>query len=370
MDLIFTDEQDALRHMVRQMVDKGNFDATRLMEQSDAGFDPQLWRQFADAGLTGMALPADMGGDGMSLLDAVVVFEEMGRALVPSPLFASVGICAEAILQAGSNEQKAHWLPQIASGEAIVVPAWLEADGGYGEGGVTLAAVPHGDSWRLTGDKWHVPFAASAQALVVVARAEQGWTLFLVDPGQSGVSIESQTSLARDSQSIVSFDSATGELLGTIGGAWGLWHDVMNRAAIFAAAQASGGSRRVLEITVEHAKTRHQFGKPLGAFQAVSHYLADGVTEIDAAQALVWQAAWVADNGQSIRRLAPMAKLSACNVFRDISAISLQICGGLGFTTDFDAQLFFRRAKQWQLSWWDTTYLEDLIAADALDSVS
>lgn len=370
MDLSFTEEQDALRAMVRQLANKGGLEATRAMEVDPRGYDPVVWKQLADSGITGLALPTEMGGEGGSLLDTVVVYEELGRGLVASPLFESVAVSAEAIRLAGDDDQRSKWLPRIASGDAIVSPAWLEADGGFAEAGVSLEAVPADGGWTLTGEKWHVAYAPSADALLVIGRAEAGWTLFLVDPADPGVTMEDRTTLAREQQSRVRFDHVAGELVGTPGGARDVWQQVMNRAVIFAAARATGAARRVLEIAVEHAKTRHQFDKPLGAFQAVAHYLADGLTGIDAAETLVWQAAWAGDNGHSIARLGPMSKLAACDVFRDVSAVALQICGGLGFTIEFDAQLFFRRAKQWQLSWWDTDHLEELIAADALDAVS
>jgi alkylation response protein AidB-like acyl-CoA dehydrogenase len=142
---------------------------------------------------------------------------------------------------------------------------------------------------------------------------------------------------------------------------------VMHDAVILLAAQAVGGARYALDITVQYAKDRQQFDKPLGAFQAIAHYLADAVTAVDGAETLVWDAAWARDNGKSIARLAPMAKLFATQTFRDVTAMAQQVFGGVGFTVDYDIQLYFRRAKQLQISWWDTRYLEELIAAEVLD---
>ena len=136
---------------------------------------------------------------------------------------------------------------------------------------------------------------------------------------------------------------------------------------VMLAAQAIGGARYALDITVQYAKDREQFDKPLGAFQAIAHYLADAVTAVDGAETLVYEAAWARADGRSIDRLAPMAKLFACKTFRDVTAMAQQVFGGVGFTLEYDIQLYFRRAKQLQISWWDDRALEELIAATLLD---
>ena len=141
----------------------------------------------------------------------------------------------------------------------------------------------------------------------------------------------------------------------------------MHDGIIQLAAQAVGGARYALEITVQYSKDRKQFDKPLAAFQALSHYMADAVTNVDGAETLMWEAAWAKSVGRNIDRLAPMAKLNACKVFRDVTAMAQQVFGGVGFTVEYDIQLYFRRAKQLQLSWWDDRYLEELVAADVLD---
>src|SRR2546430_12553361 len=141
----------------------------------------------------------------------------------------------------------------------------------------------------------------------------------------------------------------------------------MHDGIVLLAAQAAGGARYSLDITVQYAKDRKQFDKPLGAFQAIAHYLSDAVTAVDGAETLVYEAAWARDSGTSIARLAPMAKLFACHTFRDVTAMAQQVFGGVGFTLEYDVQLYFRRAKQWQISWWDDRVLEELIAAAVLD---
>ena len=141
----------------------------------------------------------------------------------------------------------------------------------------------------------------------------------------------------------------------------------MHDGIILLAAQAMGGAERALEITVDYAKERKQFDKPLGAFQAIAHYLSDGTTTVEGGKVLVYEAAWARSEGKSVAQLAPMAKLFACQTFRDVTAMCQQVWGGVGFTIEYDIQLYFRRAKQLQLSYWDTRYLEELVAAAVLD---
>src|SRR5207302_11136963 len=157
-------------------------------------------------------------------------------------------------------------------------------------------------------------------------------------------------------------------LVGAPGAGWSAWDQVMRDGIVLLAAQAVGGARYSLDITVQYAKDRFQFDKPLGAFQAIAHYLADAVTAVDGAETLVYEAAWARANDRSTARLAPMAKLFACSTFRDVTAMAQQVFGGVGFTLEYDIQLHFRRAKQLQISWWNDRYLEDLVAHQVLDN--
>ena len=194
--------------------------------------------------------------------------------------------------------------------------------------------------------------------------------LFLVDPHAPGVKLSQLYSLASDTQHRVDFDDvrvSAEDRIGTPRSGWATWDAVMLQGVILAAAQAIGGAARALELTVEYAKVRKQFDKPLGAFQAISHYLADAATSVDGGNTLVYEAAWAAANGVPIERLAPMAKLFACQTYRDVTAMCQQVWGGVGFTLEYDIQLYFRRAKQLQLSWWDDRVLEERIAVTVLD---
>ncbi|HWC37946.1 MAG TPA: acyl-CoA dehydrogenase family protein [Acidimicrobiales bacterium] len=374
MDLEFTAEQELLRDAVRGVCGKhATLDVARQMEGDQLGYPEQLWTQLSETGLLGLTLPERWGGSGMSMLDAIVVYEELGRALAPSPHFVSSVMSGGVIALAGTDEQRDRWLPPIASGEVVMTPAWLEPGRGFGPLGVQLSASSDGDGWRLSGTKRHVEYAGAADRLLVLARcgeASDGVVLLLVDPSADGVSLHRQATVASDHQCRVDFDAVhvpADAVVGAPGDGWSVWEQVMGDGIVLLAAQAVGGARYALDITVQYAKDRFQFDKPLGAFQAIAHYLADAVTRVDGAETLVWEAAWARSTGRSTASLAPMAKLFACQTFRDVTAMAQQVFGGVGFTVEYDIQLYFRRAKQLQLSWWDSRYLEELVAAEMLD---
>jgi alkylation response protein AidB-like acyl-CoA dehydrogenase len=370
MDLDLSPEQDLLRDMVRGVCSRhADLTVVRQMEDDPIGYPAEFWSQLVSLGLVGMTIPEEFGGSGMTALDGAVVYTELGRSLAPSPHFVSSVASAGAILR-GGDALKAEWLPRVADGSAIITPGWLEPSGGYGPNGVQLRAERDGAGWRLDGVKRHVQFARAAQRLLVLARTAEGVTLVLVDPSAPGVELTQQTTIASDAQYRVAFSGvrvSDGDVVGEPGRGWEIWDQVMHDGIILLAAQAVGGARHALDITVQYSKDRRQFDKPLAAFQALSHYMADAATNVDGAETLVWEAAWTKSMGRNIDRLAPMAKLCACKTFRDVTAMAQQVFGGVGFTVDYDIQLYFRRAKQLQLSWWDDRYLEELIATDALD---
>jgi alkylation response protein AidB-like acyl-CoA dehydrogenase len=375
MDLDFTPEQQVLREMVRGVVhEHAPLEVVRKMEDDPKGYPPALWKQLAEVGVLGVLVPEEYGGAAQTLLEAAIVYEELGRGLAPSPHLPSSIVGGGLVQAAGSEAQRREWLPRLCDGSALLTPAWLEPERGFGPIGVQLAAERDGAGHRLSGVKWHVPFASAATRLVVLARTgprERDVDLFLVDPNAEGVRLRQQRTIGSDTQYQVELSGVRvpeSARLGAPGSGWASFERVMHDAIILVAAQAMGGAERALEITVEYAKVRKQFDKPLGAFQAISHYLADGATLVDGGKTLVYQAAWARSVGKPVSRLAPMAKLFACQTFRDVTAMCQQVWGGVGFTVEYDIQLYFRRAKQLQLSWWDTRYLEELVAASVLDS--
>jgi alkylation response protein AidB-like acyl-CoA dehydrogenase len=374
LDLDFDQEQELLRQTVRDVLARHcPLEVVRAMEDDPVGYPPALWTQLAELDLIGLLLPQEYGGSGMSLIEGVALYEELGRALAPTPHFVSAVLGGGVLAAAGSDAQKEQWLRPVASGEAILTPAWLEPEKGFSPLGVETQADTDGSGFRLNGIKRHVLFAAAATRLVVLARTggdPDAVDLFLVDPAAGGVSVRQQFSIASDTQYEVTLtDVVVGEddRIGPAGIGWATWQQVLEPALVLLAAQAAGGARYAHEITTQYAKDRHQFDKPLGAFQALAHYLADAVTNLDGAEQLVHEAAWAGATGRPLEPLAPMAKLFACSTFRDITAMAQQLFGGIGFTLDFDIQLYFRRAKQQQLMWANDRVLEDAVAASLLD---
>lgn len=375
LNLDFTEEQDMLRDMVRGLLAQyASLEAVREAEDDPVGYSAELWAQLAELDLLGLLLPAEYGGSEMSMLEGVIVYEEFGRALAPTPHLVSCVLSAGAIVRGGSAEQKEGWLPRIAKGEVILTPAWLEPENGFGPTGVQVRAVADGEGFTISGTKQHVQFASSADRLVVLARTGDAPTdvdLFLVDPTAEGVTLTQKMSISSDTQYRVDLDGvqvSAGDRIGAAGSGWATWEKVMEEGMVLAAALATGGTEHALDITVQYSKDREQFDKPLGAFQALSHYMADSKTALDGGKVLVYEAAWAHSQGRSLASLAPMAKAFTCTTYRDTTAMAQQIFGGVGFTLEYEIQLYFRRAKQLQISWNDTRRCEELIAAAVLDA--
>ena len=371
MDLDLTDEQQMIIDMTRGMLEEHcTLEEMRLIEDDPKGYPDGLWKQMGELGLNGLLIPEEFGGGAQTVLEGALVYEELGRALAQTPHFVSCVMSAGVLMEAGSDDQKKAWLEKIASGEAILTPAWLEPERGFGEVGVALQAKANSDGYSLTGRKRSVPYASSASQLIVLARTDDGVDLFLVDPGTKGIAMKQILSQGREPQYQIDFDEvqvSEANRIGAAGSGWQTWNTVMLDGIILLAASAIGGAERCLEETVAYANERVQFDKPLGAFQALSHYMADASTNIDGGRVLVHEAAWNRSVGRSVKRFAPMAKLFCCETYRETTRVCAQIWGGVAFTIEYDQQMFFRRAKHLQLSWWDTPFLEELIAADVLD---
>lgn len=370
LDLSFTEEQQMLRDMVRGVCEQyASFETLRTLEDDPTGYSPEFWTQLGQLDLIGLLIPAEHGGSGMGVLDATVVYEEFGRALAPSPHFVSAVMAAGVLVAAGSDAQKAEWLPGLANGSKVATVAWMEDSGGFRAAGIAATATADGDGFVLNGTKRHVAFASSADVAVVVAAVDGEVDLFLVDPKASGVSLSQTPTIGSDAQYDMVLDGvkvSSADRIGAAGTGWATWNAVLADGLILLAASAVGGARYTLEITAEYSKDRFQFDKPLASFQSLSHYMADAVTSIDGAEVLVHEAAWARDSGQPHETLAAMSKLFASNTYRDTTAMAQQIWGGVGFTVEYDVQLFFRRAKQLQITWLDTAALEDRIATAVL----
>lgn len=359
MDLDFNEEQIMLRETTAAICARHyDLPTVRAMESNESGYPPVFWQAVLESGLTGLVVPENYQGAGLGLLDAVVVCEELGRHLAASPLFSSAIIGAQTLQQFGDSTQQQQWLPAIAAGDAVIATAYQEPNSNE----IALSL----DQGRLNGVKTLVPFAATATHLLVIARHNDAIVPCLVAREHSGIHIERQPNIASAAVFRVTFDNVE-TLDGLItDNSHERWQTIMSYGAVLLAAEAAGGAEQMLEITAEYAKTRVQFGKPIGAFQSLAHAMAELATEITGAKTLVWQAAWAYDNHRPWQLLAAQAKLQAGDAFRHATATGTQIHGGLGFTREADPQLYFRRGKFLQLNHWDPDYLERHIA-DLLD---
>lgn len=374
MNLSHTEEQSAIADLVRSICgDHSTTETVRAMENDPKGYKDELWTVLADSGLLGTMIPEEFGGNPIGMLENVSMYEEFGRSLAPCPHFTTAILAARLLQEVDETEQSALLLSRIARGDIVMAIAWLEPGSSYDPVGVNCQADRVEGGVRLNGLKRHVFFAGSSEKLIVLARTgddPEDIDLFLVDADAPGLSLDQELSMASDTQYQVVLrdvfvpDSAC---LTTGGAGWSTWHEVLLEAIILDASRAVGLAQKALDITVEYAKTREQFDKPIAAFQSISHYLADCSTEVEGARLLVAEAAWAYDQGLPHATLAAAAKLFACKVARDVTAKAQQIHGGIGFTMEYDIQLYFRRAKQQQLNWLDSRALEAEIAHSVLD---
>ncbi len=346
----------------------------RMLEAPDA-WDEVLWKKLAEMGWTGLGIPEAYGGVG-TFLDLVVVLEEAGRALLPGPFLSTMGLAVPALLEAATERQKETVLGRIAAGDARATLAFSEPAGRWDAAGVQmLGAERRGDGWRLDGVKLFVPDAGMADYMVVAARTrpagEEGVSLFLLEgwpPGLSVNPLETMDMTRRWYE--VRFDAVelpADALMGTADQGWPALRRALEWAETALCAEMIGGAQHVLDTSVEYAKTRHQFGRPIGVYQAVSHKLADMLLETESARSATYYAAWTIDADAPDRSLAAsMAKAYVSDAYRKAAGDGIQVHGGIGFTWEHDMHLYFKRAKASEVSLGDATYHRELVA-QALD---
>ena len=313
----------------------------------------------AELGWLGLLLPEEYGGAGLTLVDEIVIAEELGRALTPSPFFASFQ-GALAILHGGTETQKKELLPEIAAGRKIATFAITEESGNESPDEIATRAEKQGAGFALTGTKLFVPDAQNADVLVVAARAggpgEAGIALFTVERGAPGHRRSRRCSRMDQTRRIaeVKFASTPAQLLGAPESGWATWKTVRNHALVHLAAEALGGAQKVLEDSVKYAKERVQFGKPIGVNQAIKHKCADMLIQVESSKSITYYAAWaVAENTAEAELAASMAKAYTSDAYRATSAENIQIHGGVGFTWEYDCHLYFKRAKAIEVTYGD-----------------
>lgn len=371
MDLGLSEEQQMIQTSARDFLEKeSSKEVVREMEEDNKGYPPDLWKKMADLGWMGLVFPEKYGGSEFKFLDLAVLLEEMGRNLTPSPFFNTVVLCGMPILEFGSEAQKDAHLGKIASGDEIWIYAQTEPSATWEASGVELVASKSGDSFTLEGTKLFISYGGVADYLLVVARtkdgtSEDGITLFLVDAKSSGISYEPLKTIASDHQVEITFKNVTvsaADMLGSENGGWAIVDKIAEWGAAGKCAEMVGGAQQVLEMSVEYAKQRVQFGRPIGSFQAIQHHCANMVTDVDGSRYIAYEAIWRVSEGMDASKEVSMAKAWVSDAYRRVCALGHQIHGGIGFTKEHDMQLYFRRAKAAELAFGDGDYHRELVA--------
>jgi alkylation response protein AidB-like acyl-CoA dehydrogenase len=349
MNFTLNDEQQELRRVVRDFLTARAPEAEiRRLMATETGHDPAFWAQLAgELGLAGLAVPEEYGGAGGGWVELGVVFEEMGRALLCGPFFATVALAVPALLATGDAAACAEHLPAIVEGETIATLALTEPAGRWDEGGISLRAERSGGSWRLSGLKTYVLDGAAADLVLVVARSDAGIGLFAVDGTAPGLTRRTLPTLDQTrKQAELRFDSVPAQAIGADGAGWTGVEEALCRAAVALSAEQVGVAQRALDLAVDHAKARTQFGRPIGSFQAVKHMCSEMLLQVESARSAAYYAMWAADSSPAeLATAASLAQAFCTDAAHFVTSRCIQVHGGIGFTWEHPAHLYFKRAS-------------------------
>ncbi|MBM4264998.1 MAG: acyl-CoA dehydrogenase [Deltaproteobacteria bacterium] len=349
MHFTFTEEHEELRRTVRRFLEqRSDEQAVRRAMETERGYDDDVWSQMAgQMGLQGLIVPAEHGGAGLGWVEMMVVLEEMGRSLLCAPYLSTAVLAAGALVEAGSEEARSEILPGIASGETIATLAFVDDGRGWDVADVQMQATKDGDGWKLSGVKNFVLDGHTADVILVVARGPDGLSLFRVDAGAAGLerallpTLDLTRKLAR-----VSFSSTPAKRVGASGDLTSQLRRVLDLAVVGLVAEQVGGAQRCLEMSTEYARTRLQFGRPIGSFQAIKHRCADMLVSVEFAKSAAYNAGFTAAEGDGdLASAAHIAKSYCSEAYFHAAADNIQIHGGMGFTWEHPAHLYFKRAK-------------------------
>jgi alkylation response protein AidB-like acyl-CoA dehydrogenase len=366
----FTDEQEQFRSAIRRFLnDKSPTTEVRRLMATAEGYDPAVWRQLSDElALPGIHIPEQYGGAGFGMVELCIVTEELGRALLCAPYFSTAVLAANAILNAGTEAQKASLLPDLASGARRATLAITELNGQWDPHSIELVATPAANGYRLDGTKSYVVDGHLADLLVVGARlpgttGSEGLALFTLDANTSGVerhlleSMDPTRKLAR-----IDFRGAPAQLLGTLSNGARALARTLDQAAIALANEMVGGAQKLLDSAVDYARVRVQFGRTIGSFQAIKHRLADLLLEVELAKSAAYYAAQAAaTDDPEWPALACLAKATASETYLRAAVECIQFHGGIGFTWDNDTHLWFKRAKSSEVFLGQPSYHRELL---------
>ena len=345
----YTEEQDELRKVVRSFLSKHSTEAdVRDLMATTRGYDPAQWRRMgAELGLQGLGVPEEYGGAGCGYVELGIVFEETGRALLCAPYLATVALAAEALLRSGDEAARKDLLPGIAAGETVATLAFTEDGGSWDERGVAARARRTATGWAVTGAKNYVPDGHTADLLLVAARTDAGLSLFAVEAGAPGlVRTPLETLDQTRKQARLDLDAVPARLIGAEGAAWPVIERSLAAAAVLLSAEQLGGASRAMELAVEYAKIRVQYGRAIGSFQGIKHLCADMLVEVESARSAVCDALWALEADAPDLPVSAALALAYCSdTYTRVAGDCVQVHGGIGFTWEHPAHLYLKRAK-------------------------
>jgi alkylation response protein AidB-like acyl-CoA dehydrogenase len=374
MDFAFTEEQEELRSTARSfLAEHSGSEQVRQAMESELGYDPQVWKQIAsELGWTSVTIPEEYGGLGLSYVELIALMEVMGESLLCAPFFSSVCLAANALLVGGSDSQKKEHLPGIAEGQTRATVAFTEAGGDWGAAGIESVARRDGGDFLLSGKKSFVLDGHCADLVVVATRAqgtggEDGISLFVVPGDASGLERRALPTLDQTRRlaelELRDVRVPASALLGDEGAGWPALAKTLDLASVALSAEQVGGAQKCLDMSVEYAKERVQFGRPIGSFQAIKHKCADMMVEVESARSASYYAGCVAaEDSEELPLVASLAKAYCSDAYFQCAADAIQIHGGVGFTWEYDVHLYFKRAKSTETFLGDATYHRERLA--------
>jgi len=371
MDLDFTSEQEMLRDSAAKFFSKEcQFDRVKEVEETEEGYSSELWQKVVELGWAGLIFPEEYGGYGGMFMDLIIIQEEIGKAVFLSPFFSSVIQCGLIILEGGTEKKKKDLLGQIAEGTLIMSLAHYEEESSYHIASVNMTAEIQGDEYVLNGTKMFVMDANICNKLIVVAKTgDDGLSLFLVDADDPGLTITKIPTISRDNSCEVIFKDvkvSKEDVIGSPGNGLEVLEKMYAKATIAKAAEMVGGCRVCIDITGEYAKQREQYGKPIGGYQAIQHYMANMLLAYDTSSNYLYRVACMVDEGDDFGAEASSLKACVNENFKFVSERAVQIHGGIGTTREADIALFYRRAHPYKSMCGDTAYHYEKVAEKLL----
>jgi alkylation response protein AidB-like acyl-CoA dehydrogenase len=371
MTFAFSEEQQELRRSLHRFLeDKSPSRQVRRLMETDDGYDRAVWSQMAQQlGLQGLTIPEEHGGAGGGPVEQVIVLEEMGRVLLCAPYFATAVLAVNALQASGDAAAQREMLPGIAAGTTIATLAVPEDDGSWSTERLQTRARRAGAAFVLDGRKSFVLDGSIADLVLVVARTDDGPSLFAVDGRDPRLSrrLLHTIDMTRKQAALV-LDGVPARLVGTAGAAASIVEKTLQLASVALAAEQVGGAQRCLDMSVEYAKLRVQFGRPIGSFQAIKHKCADMLLEVESARSAAYYAAWAAADGSGeLPLVASLAKAYCSEAYFHVAAENIQVHGGIGFTWEHDAHLYYRRAKSAEVLLGSPTHHREIAATYLID---